>query len=142
MNTAADFEQKLSKLDPQKDEFVLLVDDLIEDYNQEEHESFIPAIFRFFESHPIEDMGAPGTLVHLTEDYYPNYLPLLLESLKRRPSYNSILMSNRILNSKITDDLRTELLEHLTAISTDQNLEPELINEASEFLEFQKKRNK
>ena len=136
MRRIEEFESRLMNLAPNEDDFVLKVDELVEDFAGD-FEPLIPAIFRFFEKNALEDCGAPGTLVHLTEDYYPKYVPELLESLKRRPSYNTILMINRILNSELTAEQRTEFMDILTQISEKATLEPELRKEASDFIAYQ-----
>lgn len=137
MNSITNFELDLMKLNPRSDNFVIKVDQLLEQYENEDYEPLIPAILSFFEKHPVDDCGAPGTLVHLIENYYPNYVPQLIESVNRRPTYNTILMINRILNSELTSQQRQELMRLLNNIKSDQKLESELRNEAADFIEYQ-----
>ncbi|WP_300672168.1 hypothetical protein [Desulfoluna sp.] len=136
------FETKLTKLNPEEDEFVLQVDDLIESIHQEHHEELIPTIFCFFEKFPLNDCGAPGTLVHFIEDYYPKYKQLLLDSLKREPAYNTILMVNRISNSNLSKEERQEYESVLFNVIEDGNISEELRNEAKHFIEYQSKRSR
>ena len=113
IDSVADFSDQLNRLDPDDDAFVLQVDDLVEQTSPGTLEAAYPVIFRFFEAHPENDCGMPGTLVHMMEDYYPNYVESLMESAKRTPSTNTILMVNRILNSDVDGDLRDRLIECL-----------------------------
>lgn len=128
-------------LDPRNDEFVLSVDSLLESLPVECHESLIPAIFRFFEKHPLEDCGAPGTLVHLAEHFYPSYKSILLNSLARAPSYNAILMANRILNSNLSAQERQEYLSALSDVAIQPGVNPALAKQARHFIEHQAKKH-
>ena len=96
IDSVADFSDQLSRLDPDDDAFVLHVDHLVNQTSPATLEVAYPAIFRFFEAHPEHDCGMPGTLVHMMEDYYPNYVDSLMESVERTPSTNTVLMVNRI----------------------------------------------
>ena len=49
-------------------------------------------VFRFFEKYPDADIGNPGLLVHLLERHYPDYVPTLIASVERIPTYNSVAM--------------------------------------------------
>lgn len=91
-------------------------------------------IFAFFEDHPVSYAGAPGALVHYIESFYPSYVPALLQSVLQRPSLNTILMTNRILNSSdCTAPLREELLIVLRLTAEDQRWESELAEIASKY---------
>jgi hypothetical protein len=119
IGTAKEFEERLSQLDPRKADFALSVDELIGALTQETAPFVYESIFRFFEAHPAADCGAPGALVHCVEHHYPNYVPALLQSVIGTPSYNGVLMINRILNSKLSDEERSQ---HVAAlISVTQN---------------------
>jgi len=137
MNPVEQFEIELMKLNPEGDQFYLQVDELLESVSQELYEALIPSIFSFFESHPIENCGMPGTLVHLVEDFYPNYKSILLQSLAKAPSYNAILMVNRILNSKLSKQDREEYISTLVEIRDNQEIKPELRKDAEEYIDYQ-----
>jgi hypothetical protein len=129
------FSDRLNGLDPDDVAFVLHVDELVEQTSPATLEAAYPAIFRFFEAHPENDCGMPGTLVHMMEDYYPNYVDELLESVKRMPSTNTVLTVNRILNSDVEDDLRDRLIDCLRAART-HNDSPSLVRaEAQRYLD-------
>jgi hypothetical protein len=132
-----EFERALFAIDPSRADFVLVVDDLLAAAQPEAYERMIPAIFRYFERHPLEDMGAPGALVHFVERFYPAYKPLLFASVKTHPSYNSVLMINRILNSCLTDAERREYLSALEIIATSSSAPTEIVTEAQSFIAYQ-----
>ena len=136
MITSADnFRKQLMCLDPYADEFVIQADELVEQLSPEIADSVYLAIFEFFETAPDADCGAPGTLVHHVEDYYPNYLSALKDSVRRKPSYHGVLMINRILNSDLVDAERSELMEILRATVADRAAPDEVIEMAEGFIE-------
>src|SRR5688572_2445555 len=96
-----EFERHLSQLDPEHVAFVLRVDELIVQLSPSLKAYAYQPIFRFFEAHPGAHCGAPGTLVHHVEAYYPNYVTALVESVRRISTYNTVLMVHRILNSEL-----------------------------------------
>ncbi|SKA85651.1 hypothetical protein SAMN02745166_01177 [Prosthecobacter debontii] len=130
-----DFRNQLMRLDPYVDEFVLHVDQLVEQLAPEIADSVYPAIFEFFETAPDADCGAPGTLVHHVERYYPNYLPALKASVRRKPSYNGVLMINRILSSNLDAVVRNELMEILRVTVADQAVPDEIIEMVEGLIE-------
>jgi hypothetical protein len=128
------FEERLHGLDPDVHDFVLRIDKLIADLDPKLGSAVTPVVFRFFENHPTSDMGAPGTLVHYLESFFPSYVELLKSSALLRPSYNSILMINRILNSSDcpTPD-RMEYLGILDTIAKNDQLDDDLRDLADRF---------
>ncbi len=134
IDTIEEFERLLNELNPDDDAFVLQTDKLICELEPLLNDKVYPAIFRFFESHADADCGAPGTLVHFVEHYYPNYVEALLDSVRRTTSYNGVLMVHRILNSKIDDDLRRQLLSVLTLAADDVRASKQVREMAAEFV--------
>jgi hypothetical protein len=135
IDSVADFSDQLNRLNPDDDAFVLRVDDLVEQTSPATLEIAYSAIFRFFEAHPENDCGMPGTLVHMMEDYYPNYVDDLVDSIRRTPSTNTVLMVNRILNSDVDGDLRNRLIECLRDASMSDGGSPLVKEEAQRYLE-------
>ncbi|MCR6480697.1 hypothetical protein NU688_31400 [Variovorax sp. ZS18.2.2] len=136
MNRFKEFEQQLLRLDPAATDFVLRVDQLVEAVPESDrNEGLIEPIFAFFEAHPLDDMGAPGTLVHLTEGFYPSYTERLLDSLRTQPSYNAILMMNRILNGQLSDQERSKYMSALVETAKTPDLPKTLRDLAHRFLE-------
>lgn len=127
-------------LDPGSTNFELEADKLIAAYGDELRDELLRPIFRYFAAHPLCDVGAPGTLVHFAEQFYPSYKPLLLRSLEQQPSYNTILMANRILNSQLEAGEREEYLRALASVSSSSVAAPELREHAKHFMEYQRGR--
>ena len=139
--TASNFEIHLLELDPREDSFVLRVDKLVESVPLSCQADLIPSIFRFFEKYPLEDCGAPGTLVHLTEHFYPSYKDILLESLARAPSLNALLLVNRMLNSDLPEQEREEYFSALRDVAERVDIHPSLANQASRFISYQSQKS-
>jgi hypothetical protein len=136
MNSFKEFEQQLLRLDPAAADFVLSVDELVAAVPAaEKDDGLIEPIFAFFEAHPLDDMGAPGTLVHLLEESYPRYTERLLCSLRTRPSYNSILLTNRILNGQLSAQERSKYMSALAEAVSTPDLPKTLRDLANHFLE-------
>jgi len=135
ITTPEAFSELLFQLNPDDDAFVLHVDDLVTNTIPDVLERAYPAIFRFFEAHPENDCGMPGTLVHMMEDYYPNYVDELIESVNRVPSTNSVLMVNRILNSDVDEELRNRLIQCLRDTCTRKNAASLVKEEAQRYLD-------
>jgi hypothetical protein len=136
--TVEEFETRLNRLDPDDSAFVLRIDELIGDVAPSIADKVYLAILQFFETHPNADCGAPGTLVHHIEEFYPNYVESLIESVNRRPSYNGALMVNRILNSAIDPKLRSRLLAALVGIiKGHEQLAAHVLEMVRDFIERQ-----
>ena len=59
----------------------------------------IRALFDVMERLSGSDLGSPGPLVHTLERMRGSYESELIESVKRKPTFLSVWMVNRILNS-------------------------------------------
>jgi hypothetical protein len=136
IETADEFENRLLLLDPEEDAFVIHADELIEDLSPSINDKVYEPIFRFFELHPLADCGAPGTLVHHVEDYYPNYVEALIDSVHRKTSYNGVLMIHRILNSDVDDELRRRLFDAVLRASNDATAAPHVREMAVRFVQL------
>lgn len=134
--TSQQFVEMLNSLDPTDDEFVLQVDELVENTSDDVMRDAHGDIFRFFEAHPQDDCGMPGTLVHAMEDCFPNYVAALIESMTGMPSVNTVLMINRILNSDDTEfDLRSRLINSLRDAIDNERCLPEIHDDAQRYLD-------
>src|SRR5262245_49924542 len=79
----------------------------------------IPSVFSVIERCSDADLGSPGPLVHCIESLgYEQYLPQLVESVRRKATYLNVWMVNRLLNEDTPDSHRQELLELLRSVST------------------------
>jgi hypothetical protein len=58
----------------------------------------IEPVLRVLESHPTKDFGIPGPLVQFVERFLgKGYEEELIDSLKRRPTRNTVLMLSRLI---------------------------------------------
>jgi hypothetical protein len=130
----------LPDLDPSNDDFVLQTDELVANLAENIQDAIYDAILRFFERHPEADCGAPGTLVHHIESYYPNYVRSLRESVRRAPSYNGVLLINRILNSNISESDRQEYLTLLRSVMNEERTPDTVRDMAGRYLHRQEQR--
>jgi len=95
------------------------------------------AIFAFLERHSTADLGSPGPLIHYLERAFPVYVDALVSSVLRRPVGYTLWMTNRILNAKIPQTMRDQLLLSLRQAS-EHPLASELERrQAREFIERQ-----
>ena len=137
MGEVISFEKSLLKLNPETDDFIFEVDDLLESIQEKNYELLVPSVFKFFEINSESDCGAPGTLVHIIESFYPNYKNLLLRSLSEKPNYVSILMVNRILNSELAEEEHLEYIHCLETVILKQDASHFLKEETQQFIDYQ-----
>jgi hypothetical protein len=96
----------------------------------------MPSMLALIERYPEAELGSPGPLVHELEGI-PGYEPLLRESVLRQPTDLSIWMVNRILNSKISPDVRVAWLDLLRAASSHPLASKEAQQAAGDFFAHQ-----
>jgi hypothetical protein len=101
----------------------------------------LAAIYQYFERHPNADHGAPGPLVHLLERHSGGYEGLLSESVKRKPTYMTLWMVNRILNSDVDEAGRAYWAGLLQGVATNSAIDERLRSLADEYLQFQRERD-
>ena len=109
--------------------------------NEKELSSIYEPVFNFFEAYPEEDVGNPGPLVHLIERNHPEHIPRLVRSIKQKPTYMSVIMLSRVLNSKLSQEDRSHYLSLIKAAS-ESDLADEITKEnAKEVYDFQIENN-
>ena len=135
IETIDEFERQLSQLDPHDVAFVLHADALIGNLSPDLHAKVYDVILRFFETHADADCGAPGTLVHHIEAFYPNCVEAIIASVDRKTSYNGVLMIHRILNSKVNDELRERLFARIVKASRDETATAHVREMAARFVQ-------
>lgn len=59
----------------------------------------VGGLLSLLERHPEIWFGDPGAIVHFIEQFSPDYEILLLESVKRSPSFTTVFMVNRCINA-------------------------------------------
>ncbi len=133
----------LDNLDPEESDGLIadLYDlvDLLE--NENEISLIYESVFRFIEKYPDADIGNPGPLVHFLEAHYPDYVPTLVASVEQKPTYNSVVMLHRIMNSKLSKEDYLRYLALLKA-AADSNTADEITKDnAQELYEFQIEKN-
>lgn len=96
----------------------------------------LPEVFRFFERHPLEDFGVPGDLVFFVERH-EDYLPLLLESVHRRPMHYTVWMLNRAINGDCDFEQRIVLLDAIHSVISHPAASEGDKENARSFLRFQ-----
>jgi len=143
-NMITQFCNALERLEPEKSDGLIsdLYDlaDVLE--GVDEITPIYDSVFRFFEMYPDADIGNPGPLVHLLERHYPDYVPKLIASIEQKPTYNSIIMLHRIMNSELSKEDESKYLALLKAVA-DSNTVDEITKEnAQEFYDFLIEKNK
>lgn len=94
----------------------------------------VATILEIMERHPLEDFGMPGAMVHFAESFSEEYKPLLISSLKKRPSMHTVWMLNRCINGSANKD---EYIALLKEISERTDIEKEIRDSAEDFYKFQ-----
>ncbi|MBE6889875.1 MAG: hypothetical protein E7485_07670 [Ruminococcaceae bacterium] len=94
----------------------------------------VAPILEIMERNPLEDFGMPGAMVHFAESFGEEYQPLLINSLKKRPSMHTVWMLNRCINGSANKD---EYIALLKEISERTDIEKEIRDSAEDFYKFQ-----
>jgi hypothetical protein len=94
------------------------------------------AMFGLLERFPDAEFGSPGPLVHELEAI-PGYLPLLRDSVRRQPTYHTVWMINRLLNSKLPSEQRASWLLELRGALEHPLASEQTCKSAERFLEAQ-----
>lgn len=94
----------------------------------------VEALLGIMERHPLADFGMPGSMVHFIERFYPQFVPLLIDSVKRAPSLHTVWMLNRCINGASD---KSELLSVLEGVINNENADNAVRDNAKEFFEYQ-----
>lgn len=94
----------------------------------------IEEMFSIMERHPLDDFGMPGAMVHFIEHFYPDFLPLLVSSLRRTPTMHTVWMLNRCINGGRNKE---ELLSVLKDIAENDTIDKAIRDSAKSFLDYQ-----
>ena len=93
-------------------------------------------ILRFMETHPDIDYGLPGPLVAFLERFYRNgYEDELVTSVQRRPTFPTIKMLQRVVNSAERHDERRLLIDVMREVSVNPAADEDAVQEAAELLQ-------
>ncbi len=82
----------------------------------------LESIFMLFEERPEDDFGVPGPLVHYIEKV-EGYEIELLNSLKRKPVFQTLIMTKRCFNASSQSSDLQRIFEE---ICNDPNTDPEV----------------
>lgn len=94
----------------------------------------IADLLSIMEQHPLEDFGMPGAMVHFIEQFYPDYIPLLIGSFRRAPSLHTVWILSRCINGAADPG---ELLSVLRSVAENAAADPAIRDSAKQFLEYQ-----
>lgn len=112
--------------------------EVIEKIKKEQNSfEYVKFILELMEKNPNLDYGIPGPLVHFVELYYQNgYEELLLESVKRCPTSQTVWMLNRILNDPKFKE-KERYLNVLNELLQKDGLTSNLKEEIRNFVRYQ-----
>jgi hypothetical protein len=99
-------------------------------------ERAIPALFAVMERLPESDLGSPGPLVHTLEKL-PGYEAELVNSVRRQPTPLSVWMVNRILNTDLSGEGRSEWVALLEMAATHPAASGTVRVDVADFLRLQ-----
>lgn len=96
----------------------------------------VEKLIGIMERHPLADFGMPGAMVHFIEKYDPEYIPLLINSIKRSPALHTVWMLNRCINGS---ENKEEYINLLKQVAENNNLDKAIRESAQEFVDYQLK---
>ncbi len=106
--------------------------DLIEG---EELTEALPFIFKFYEKHPNIELGNPGPLANLIEGSTTDYIPALLTSIESKPTYVTVNLLARVLNSNIADAEKTRFMSIIENVARSESVDKYARATAKEYME-------
>jgi hypothetical protein len=101
-----------------------------------DRERVAPAMLSLLERFPDAEFGSPGPLVQELEAI-PGYIPLLLSSVRRQPTYHTVWMVNRLLNTELPSAQRELWLSELRTGFLHPLASEQTRTAAKDFLEYQ-----
>ena len=104
-------------------------------------EEAIRELFSVMERLPDADLGSPGPLVHTLEQL-KGYEQELIRSVRRCPSFLSLWMVNRILNTDPPVSVRQSYISLLGEATKRSDVPKEIRDEARNFIELQTRKHR
>lgn len=132
---ALDVNRYLSSGDFGASDLELALYDLSDMLEGQELGDTLADIFSFYEKHPNIEFGTPGPLVTLIERSSTNYLSALLTSLESRPTYVTVNILARVINTDIDESDKTRFLAIIDAIAKNADADEFARATAKEYLE-------
>jgi len=97
---------------------------------------FVEDILRFIEENPRINYGSPGPLAHYVERFYGRgYEAMLVDSLRRKPTPQTVWMLNRVINGTDEPELGKTYVLEMERAGTHPLLDEETSREVSQFLD-------
>lgn len=112
--------------------------EILEEVKREENAfEYLKPLFTIMEENPYLDFGVPGPVVHFMETYYKRgYEQLLLESVQRTPTSQTVWMLNRIINDSQLEN-REQYLAVLAALLERTDISESIRADVEEFYKYQ-----
>jgi hypothetical protein len=118
-----------------KSDLELALYDLSDMMEGENVEDVIEDIFGFYERNPEIEIGVSGPLVNLIERSGVDYVPALVASLKSKPTFVTLNVLARAINSDIDDKDKTLFIDIIDTVANDAGANKFAIATAKEYLE-------
>ncbi|MCG5445751.1 hypothetical protein NIE79_004272 [Micromonospora sp. NIE79] len=105
---------------------------------RDDPQQWAPLLYAVMERLYMADLGSPGPLVHTLETWR-GYRPLLVESLRRKPTPLTVWMANRVLNGNPPD--APQWLQLIQEAASHPMASPQVQADARDFLTYQATRS-
>lgn len=109
--------------------------DLSDMLEGQELSDILADIFSFYEKHPNVELGTPGPLVTLMENASTDYLPALITSVESRPTYVTVNILARVINTDIDESDKARFLAIIDAIANNADADEFAKATSKEYLE-------
>jgi len=97
---------------------------------------YIEYMLKLIENNADLDFGNPGPMVHFMETYYEKgYEDLLLESVQRCPTLQTIWMVNRIINNPNAKN-KQKYIDILILLTENKDLNKNIIDRIKELINY------
>jgi hypothetical protein len=132
--------ERLNKIPQSESDLVGPLYEALDDVkNIDDPRTFFPLAFKYMRERPTADFGVPGPLSHFIEDYFPDYVDDLAESLKIMPTEPTLFLARRIFNARAKANKESihalpTLVKALQFAKTNLELEPWIIEEIDNMI--------
>ncbi len=119
-----------------KEDFYKTNDILEEILKKDNALDYVEPLINIMESNPEIDFGMPGPVIHFIEEFpTKDYVEILLNSLKRKPTSYTLWMLNRIINDSPAK--KEEYIRVLYEASQRSDVEADIKEMAKLFYDYQ-----
>lgn len=130
-----DVEQYLKSGDFGASDLELALYDLSDMVEGEELGDVLPKIFAFYEKHPHIEQGNLGPLANLVENSGTDYIPPLLTSIQSKPTYVTVNLLARVINSDVSEADRERFISIIKKLASDDSIDTFARATAKEYIE-------